>query len=76
VTTQEMKDMGLISVPLTADEVFVAILALHEAEEAYLRRAARYMDAGWPASYADAVKRAGAAQKLAAWIAHHANQEL
>jgi hypothetical protein len=71
-----MKDMGLISVPLTADEVVVAILALHEAEEAYLRRAARYRDAGFAGNHADAVKRAGAAQKLAAWIAHHANQEV
>jgi hypothetical protein len=75
MNTQEMKDMGLISVPLTADEVVIAILALHEAEEMYLQRAMRYEEAGLTSSYADAVKRAGAAQKLAAWIAHHANQE-
>jgi hypothetical protein len=75
MTTKEMKDMGLVSIPLTADEVRTAILALHEAEEIYLRRAARYREAGFSANHADCLKRAGKAQALANWVAHHADAE-
>lgn len=76
MNTQEMKDMGLVSVPLNVEEVRTVLLALHEAEENYLRRAVRYRDAGFVSNYADAVERAGNAQKLVKWIASHASAEL
>jgi hypothetical protein len=75
MTTSEMKDLGMIDIPLTADEVRTAILALNEAEEIHLRRADRYKASASSQSYAYALESAAKAQRLAQWIAHHADKE-